>query len=97
MVLNHFVNIFYLVLYIMVLLNGTKRARNVQSLVNSTDRCGGERKRGMPAFSMYYPRVPKGVACSRAGCSANHTASCYASGVSQVKYSRGSRGGTRLG
>lgn len=81
----------------MVLLNGTKRARNVASLVNSTDRCGGERKRGMPAFSMYYPRVPKGVSCSRAVCSANHTSTCQASTVTQVKYSRGSRGGTRLG
>ena len=81
----------------MVLSNGTKRVRNVSSLVNSTDRCGGERKRGMPAFSMYYPRIPKGVGCSRAGCSANHTESCYASHVSQVKYSRGTRGGTRLG
>ena len=78
----------------MVLLNGTKRARNVQSLVNSTDRCGGERKRGMPAFSMYYPRVPKGVACGRAKCAADDD--CGA-GVTQVKYSRGSRGGTRLG
>ena len=75
----------------MVLLNGTKRARNVQSLVNSTDRCGGER---MPAFSMYYPRVPKGVACGRAKCAADDD--CGA-GVTQVKYSRGSRGGTRLG
>jgi hypothetical protein len=79
----------------MVLSNGTKRARNVSSLVNSTDRCGGERKRGMPAFSMYYPRIPKGVACNRGGCSAD--TACGAASVTQVKYSRGSRGGTRLG
>jgi len=81
----------------MVLLNGTKRVRNVSSLVNSTDRCGGERKRGMPAFSMYYPRVPKGVACGRANCAQSHTDTCEDSTVTQTKYSRGSRGGTRLG
>ena len=79
----------------MVLSNGTKRVRNVSSLVNSTDRCGGERKRGMPAFSMYYPRVPKGVACGRGNCT--HDTECGEASVSQTKYSRGSRGGTRLG
>jgi len=81
----------------MVLLNATKRARNISSLVNSTDRCGGERKRGMPSFSMYYPRIPKKAACARANCAQSHTASCEDSTVSQVKYSRGGRGGTRLG
>ncbi len=79
----------------MVLSNGTKRARNVASLVNSTDRCGGERKRGMPAFSMYYPSIPKGVGCGRAKC--NKMGDICDAGTTQVKYSRGSRGGTRLG
>lgn len=81
----------------MVLLNATKRARNIASLVNSTDRCGGDRKRGMPAFSMYYPRIPKKAGCARANCSQSHTASCEDSTVNQVKYSKGGRGGTRLG
>ena len=80
----------------MVLLGGTKRARMVDSLVNKTSLCGGERKRGMPSFSMYYPGVPKGVACSRAKCSKSGD-SCGEATVNQVKYSRGSRGGTRLG
>ena len=57
----------------MVLSNGSMRARHVSSLVNRTDRCGGDRKRGLPAMSMYYPRIAQGVACSRAKCSRRAT------------------------
>jgi len=87
----------------MVLLGGTKRVRNIASLVNSTDRCGRDRKKGMASFSMYYPRIPKGAACARAGCGQGHHVSsdgystCPPNGATQVKYSRGTRGGTRLG
>ena len=80
----------------MVLSNGSMRARHVSSLVNRTDRCGGDRKRGLPAMSMNYPRIAQGVACSRAKCSKAGDM-CGAGVPNQVKLSRGSRGGTSLG
>lgn len=71
----------------MILSNGSNRARHISSIVNNTNVCGGEKKRGVPAMSTLYPGVPKSVGCRRANCMMDTI--CAASKTRQVKHNTG--------